>query len=283
MNLQLRKFDMSQIRGDEVIVLIGKRRTGKSVLIRDILYHKRDIPVGAVINPTEIANRNYSEIVPPIFVHDEYSPPILEKLIKRQRRLKQMVQRGQTDIDLRTYLIMDDCLYDNSWTKDTNIRNVFMNGRHYKILFLLAMQYALGVPPNLRTNIDYIFIFREAILSNRRRLFEQYAGMFPTFEVFCTVMDQCTQNFECLVINNNASSDRIEDQVYWYKADQHPGFRVGPETVWRYSEQNYQEDEPEQDETAFNGDAFQRRKIPTLNVRKVAAGGSGSAGSAGSV
>ena len=34
---------------------------------------------------------------------------------------------------------------------------VFMNGRHYKCYFF---NYAicLGVPPNLRTNVDYVFI-----------------------------------------------------------------------------------------------------------------------------
>ena len=38
----------------------------------------------------------------------------------------------------------------------------------YKLLFLLTMQYALGVPPNLRTNIDYVFILRENYVSNRK-------------------------------------------------------------------------------------------------------------------
>ena len=56
--------------------------------------------------------------------------------------------------DPRAFLILDDCLYDNTWAKDKNMRYVFMNGRHYKLLFLLTMQYALGIPPNLRTNID---------------------------------------------------------------------------------------------------------------------------------
>ena len=40
-----------------------------------------------------------------------------------------------------------------------------------------------------------------------------------TFEMFCQVMDQCTENFECLVVNNNAKSNKLEDQVFWYKAD----------------------------------------------------------------
>ena len=39
MNLELKKFDMTQIKDDKVVVLIGKRDTGKSFLCRDILYH----------------------------------------------------------------------------------------------------------------------------------------------------------------------------------------------------------------------------------------------------
>ena len=78
------------------------------------------------------------------------------------------------------------------------------------MLFIITMQYSLGIPPSLRTNVDYIFILRENIVSNRKRLYEQYAGMFPTFESFAQIMDQCTENYECLVINNNAKSNIIK-------------------------------------------------------------------------
>ena len=94
-----------------------------------------------------------------------------------------------------------------------------MNGRHFKIMFIITMQYALGIPPNLRTNINYVFNLREHIIQNRKRLYDGYAGMFPTFEIFCQVMDQCTENFECLVVNNNAKSNKIEDQVFWNHHD----------------------------------------------------------------
>ena len=53
MNLELRKFDISEIKDDKVVVLIGKRDTGKSFLCRDILYHHAGIPVGQVISGTE--------------------------------------------------------------------------------------------------------------------------------------------------------------------------------------------------------------------------------------
>ena len=139
-----------------------------------------------------------------------------------------------------------------------------MNGRHFKLLFVITMQYALGIPPNLRTNIDYVFILRENIVQNRRRLYDSYAGMFPTFEVFCQVMDQCTENFECLVINNNAKSNKIEDQVFWYKAETHPPFQMGAAVFWEHHSNHYN-DQYEQD-----GDDTQQvtQKGPIVNVKK---------------
>ena len=62
--------------------------------------------------------------------------------------------------------------------------------------------------------------------------------MFPTFEVFCAVMDQCTENYECLVINNNAKSNKLTDQVFWYKADNHDDFRLCSHDHWQYSASN---------------------------------------------
>ena len=147
-----------------------------------------------------------------------------------------------------SFLILDDCLYDSSWAKDKNIKTCFMNGRHWHILFIITMQFPLGIPPNLRTNIDYIFILRENIVSNRKRIYEHYAGMFPTFEMFCQVMDQCTENYECLVINNNAKSNQLADQVFWYKADKHPDFRIGAKAFWDYSDKNYQKNKTNTEE-----------------------------------
>ena len=236
--IQLKKFNMKDITHDKVVVLIGKRDTGKSFLCKDLLYHHQTIPVGQVISGTEAANSFYGEIVPKLFIHDEFKPEIIANILKRQKSMVENM-RSNPNIDPRAFLILDDCLYDNSWIKDKNVRSVFMNGRHYKLLFILTMQFALGIPPNLRTNIDYVFILRENYVSNRKRIYEHYAGMFPTFEMFCQVMDQCTENYECLVINNNSKSNKLQDQVFWYKADARPSFKIGSPNFWKFSEENY--------------------------------------------
>lgn len=252
MEIQLRKFDMSEIKDDKVVVLIGKRDTGKSFLCKDILFHHRDIPVGQVISGTEGANQFYSKMVPKLFIHGEFNTQIVQNILKRQKMLIDKINQGQGNIDPRSFLILDDCLYDNSWAKDKFMRSVFMNGRHYKLLFMLTMQFALGIPPNLRTNIDYVFILRENYVSNRKRLYEHYAGMFPSFEMFCQIMDQCTENYECLVINNNAKSNKLTDQVFWYKAEPHDDFRICSQQAWDFSDKNCSNEEvPEYENNSY--------------------------------
>tara|TARA_Y100000748_G_scaffold302493_1_gene304843 strand:+ start:25 stop:861 length:837 start_codon:yes stop_codon:yes gene_type:complete len=273
MKLQLKKFDMSSIAPDKVVVMIGKRNTGKSFLVKDLLWYHRQIPVGTVISATESANCFYGNMVPPIFIHNEYNEDIIQRVLTRQERLIHKKRHGGHNaalINPSAYLILDDCLYDNSWTRSKHIRSLFMNGRHFKMFFIITMQYALGIPPNLRTNIDYVFILRENIVQNRKRLYECYAGMFPNFEVFCQIMDQCTENYECLVINNNAQSNRIDEQVFWYKATSHPPFRLGKPEVWNYSNRNYNgEGGGSESDRQWDPAAFKTKSSkPTINVHK---------------
>ena len=63
MNLQLRKFKPESITDDRVCVFIGKRNTGKSTLVKDIMYHKKHLPAGIVLSGTEEGNHFYSEVI----------------------------------------------------------------------------------------------------------------------------------------------------------------------------------------------------------------------------
>jgi hypothetical protein len=276
MTLELKRFDMKSIsfRPNEskgpVIVLIGRRDTGKSFLVRDLLYYQQEIPIGTVISGTEEGNGFYGKMVPKLFIHNEYNTAIIENILKRQRNVlkqikKEMETYKRSTIDPRTFVILDDCLYDNTWSRDKMMRLLFMNGRHWKVMLIITMQYPLGVPPTLRTNIDYVFILREPYIANRKRIYENYAGMFPTFESFCQVMDQCTENYECLVINNNSKSNQLHDQVFWYKADNHNDFKLGSKEFWDLSKGYGSDDEEEKYDP---NNVKKRGQGPKINVKK---------------
>mgnify|MGYP000147164663 CR=1 FL=1 len=46
---------------------------------------------------------------------------------------------------------------------------------------------------------------------------------------------------DIIVINNNSKSNRLQDQVFWYKAEGHAEFKIGGPEFWRFSEENYTE------------------------------------------
>ena len=247
MNFVIRKFNIETIRDrcemdsrkSPMIVVIGKKDTGKSFLVRDILYNvQNEFPIGTVISGTEVANEFFQHMVPSKLIHDKYKPDIVMNTIKRQLSVKTSRNQdknrggGNSHIDPRAFLILDDCLYDSSWIAQESTRYVFMNGRHIDLMTIITMQYPLGITPNLRTNVDFIFILRETMINNRKRIYDNYAGMFPTFEMFCQFMDQCTEDYNCLVICNGVSSNKLEDQVFWYKAADHPPFKLCDDSLW---------------------------------------------------
>jgi hypothetical protein len=276
MTLELKKFDMKRItflkeeNKGPVVVLIGRRDTGKSILVRDLLFHHRDIPIGTVISGTEAGNGFYSAHVPKLFIHDEYSTGIIENILKRQKTVikevnKQLQVHKICKIDPRAFVILDDCLYDATWSRDKMMRLLFMNGRHWKVFLIITMQYPLGIPPTLRTNIDDVFILREPYIANRKRIYENYAGMFPTFESFCQVMDQCTENYECLVIDNNVKSNKLSEQIFWYKAnlDIRNDFKLGSKEFWEMSKSIADEEE----DPPYNPEQY-RKTAQKINVKK---------------
>lgn len=276
MNFSLRKFDMKRIPQDAVCIFLGKRRTGKSTLVRDLLYYHQDMPVGTVISATEECNKFFSRIIPPLFIHYDYSPLILDKFCKLQRLKQQKIQEEKerfgdnhkSQIDPRAFMILDDCGYAaDDWTRDKNVRFLFMNGRHIGVFFLITMQYPLGINPSLRTNVDFVFILREPNVNNRKRIFENYATAFPNFEFFCQVMDQCTQDYECLVIDNTTQSNKLEDCIFWYKADVHPDFRIGSPKMWQYNASNYK-DKDEEQINQYDPAASRRLKGPSIQIVK---------------
>jgi len=243
-----------------MIVLIGKKDTGKSFLVKDILANTRScFPVGTVISGTEVANPFFQDMVPSKLIHDKYKPEIVMNAIKRQLTVKQQRNHerkghgGSTNVDPRAFLILDDCLYDKSWINEESTRYIFMNGRHIDMVTMITMQYPLGVPPNLRTNIDFVFILRENNITNRKRIYDNYAGMFPTFDMFCQFMDQCTENYECLVIANGVQSNKLDDQVFWYRASEHPPFHMCDESLWTNNQPF--------SSTMLSGDEFDPSKI----------------------
>jgi hypothetical protein len=243
--LSLRKFKIKSILPDATILCLGRRRSGKSWLVRDIFYHHKDIPSGIVFSGTEEASPFFGDFIPDCFIHSEYDPELVDSIMTRQKKkIRESKAKGLSDTGKHPsnnlFIVLDDMLHDaQNWKKDKTIKSIFFNGRHFNFLFILTMQYAQGIPPELRSNIDYIFIFNEPSIANRKKIYDAYGGCIPSFDHFCNILDACTNNHECLVIKTSGNTADLREQVFWYKAEPHSNFRAGHPKFWKYHSYNY--------------------------------------------
>ncbi|ULY68517.1 putative VV A32-like packaging ATPase [Chlorella virus XW01] len=242
--LKIKRFDLKKMAENCTIAMIAKRASGKSYLTREILYHKRDLPAAIAISRTEKLNTFYGEFIPDIYIYNEFDTSILSKIIARQAKMnednRKRLENGKKPKDDRLMIIMDDCMSSKgTWVKDQNILELFFNGRHHHLSFILTMQFALGIPPEMRSNFDYIFLLAEDFKSNRKRLYEHYAGMFPSLESFEKVFSDITQNYGVMVIDNRVHSTDITEKVFWYKAKETPKFTLGSKKYIKYHKKKY--------------------------------------------
>ena len=80
-------------------------------------------------------------------VYQDYHVEVLERMMAAQRQRGQ--DKGASSLH-NLFMVLDDCMYDKAVIRGKAIRDLFMNGRHYKITFLAAVQYLMDLPPALR-------------------------------------------------------------------------------------------------------------------------------------
>jgi len=265
--LQIKEFDISTMKDDAVVLLIGKRGTGKSTMLRNIMYHMRNkLDVGIAMCPTEDEtddNDGLHTFMPSCMIYNEYKGNVVSKMLKYQKRYAK--RYGKQNLK-RMFIIMDDCMYDKNVMKGHEIRDIHMNGRHRKIFFINAVQYLMDIGPDLRTNIDYVFALKENIISNREKLHKYFLGMFESYSEFSNTMDTLTDGFSALVLNNRVRSTNTEDCVFWYEAnpEEDKNFTLCNPVYWKM-ESNYKRLEVDSDDDL---DETQRLSRTSTNPKK---------------
>jgi len=265
--LRIRKWDPSTIKDDRIIMFIGPRGTGKSVMQMDIMKHMANrVDFGVGMTPTMDTIREWQEHMPASWIYDHFDQDKLEDLVNVQRR---MLRDGKTPKHL--FILLDDTLYDKKCLKSVAMRDVFLNGRHLHLHMSCAVQYLMDLPPDLRTNIDYVICMTDKILANKIKLHKYFFGMFEKLSDFIKVFDKCTANHSAIVLDNTSRSGQISDCVFWYRAElSHGPFRMGAPAFWRLSERHSKSVEERErearyrDEQARESELSRRRKGPLM-------------------
>eukprot|EP00741_Cyanophora_paradoxa_P016746 tig00020936_g16174.t1 len=210
---ELKWFDVNTVKPDATVVCVGKRRTGKSFFLRDLMFNlSGTFPGGIVISQTDRLNGRQQAIM--------------------QHNKSEDVLAGKEDpVDPRFFVLLDDVISDSRLRYDEALNELFVAGRHYKIMTLITTQYAKGINPVLRSNTDLAVIFKCSQAMQREALAKEWGDIISQ-RAFYYLLDKYTQDNHCLIIDSSNNSTNPLDVLYVYKAEEPPPFRIGSKEYW---------------------------------------------------
>ena len=214
------------------------RNTGKTFLIRSLLYAKKHVyPIGLAFSGSEDTNHTFSKFIPSTFIYNKYDEEKIKDFINRQKLAAKHLQNPWA------VMIIDDCADDPKIFNKPLQNFLYKNGRHYYFTYILSLQYAMDIRPQIRTLIDGIFILRETIGLNREKLYKNYASIIPTYKIFCAIMDQLTHDYHAIYIHNATTSNDWRKCVFYWKAKAPPeGWKLGCPEFWEFHNSRYNPD-----------------------------------------
>jgi hypothetical protein len=246
----VKKFDVNALlRRAFCAVICAKRASGKSYLLKDLVFHlhNTNYPRLCVYSGTDGASGFYADFIPGIFIHSPFTTESFSQIWQTQKQLIMREKLGQLDpgTDTRLCVIMDDCGFERKTLSHPALKELFFNGRHFNVSLILTVQYAVDLPPALRSNVDFGFFFQDSVKMNRDRIYKSFCGFLPNLHTFECVFSSCTGNYECLCVDNSTTSNNLQDLLFVYKAKGHDGFKFGSASLWRYHEKVFVSEEEE--------------------------------------
>ena len=185
--LTLKRFDPSCLETTDRILILGRRRAGKTSLLEDLLRNM-SVPLEHVIDVDENGQGNLQER--------------LESASKDKDNEKMMV------------------LFPPTSDRTFGAALEGLNYGGFKVGIIKECTHPLGLPPCLRDLFDYTFIFPDSSREHLRKTWENYADAVPTFSGFRTLVESLGR-FQCIVIDRKKpGAIPWNERVYYYEASQ---------------------------------------------------------------
>lgn len=198
-----------QIGTDWTIVVLGKRRSGKTVFIKSLCgnYLRPFFPRVYVFTKSFYSGE-YAEFVPEAHIYPGLTPDevdkksgkglkeggitVLAKIFQMQKKLKEACKAGKFHGNMNCLIIIDDCLSDG-FRYQKLIDEVFFEGRHMNICFIVTSQDFKGVNPACTGNADMCTQFRCRSERDKEAVRTKFCDFFKNDEEFEALTGQALQ------------------------------------------------------------------------------------------
>lgn len=238
---EVKQFDISELQ--EVknfsMGLFGKRRTGKTVLLKYILskiYKFYD--ECHIFSGTSRVQQEIYGFTDPEYVYDGYDEAKLDDIINdSQTKIKQLLRDKPSKVSESDFkknqvpyklIILDDVISDKTLRYSKLLNDIFILGRHLNIAVIFLSQTVTGIPKSMRANLDLAGAFHLNNIKDSSFFIEQYFSDNGT-KFGRELMNRVTQkNYNCIMVKNYVTSQDIYDRVFQITAEvDTPVFKIG--------------------------------------------------------
>lgn len=175
-----------------VNLIIGKKGVGKSKLMEDLysyIHHKIDeFYVLTQLNEDSypMTDRNHISC-------DFNELEILINKCKNKPKLNKVLLIDEMDMEILG--------------KNINFQHLMMNSRPLGVTIFIISQYLPYFKPNIRVNIDKLFVMRNVIFETNPKRFELYIG--NQLHIFSNMYKQLV-DYDCLLIDNGKNNEILK-------------------------------------------------------------------------
>ena len=160
--------------------------------------------MGVVFSATNF-NTKQLDIVDKKYQFDSVKDSVLEQIIKIQE-----VNKSKSKNKIGCFIIFDDVLGSVNFNSDVLTR-LFSTCRHNNISIFLATQYLKSVPPLIRQNSDYVFLFQIKNLNTLRDFYDEWGSNFETFDEFKIYFKKSVNGYSCLLVDQKDNNKKDMD------------------------------------------------------------------------
>lgn len=210
-------FDILEPRSQDsngaIYLFIGKSGSGKTTVMKSFAKAKSHfIPVAVAVSETEELNHSFAEIMPELFIYSRLDDNLISRIFDRQILSKSKLPNSYA------LFMADDCMNAKTNFNSKNQIKLFKTSRHAKLLCLISCQHYVDLKPSLRDQCAGVFLFKCDNENGLITLYNSYASLIPSFDIFKEIMSAWTNDHCCIFINLRDTTSDWRDRVFWYQS-----------------------------------------------------------------
>lgn len=257
--IELEPFDHDKVSLDSMVIVVGKRRYGKTVWAEWLLSHMNEFfPRGGFVFTNTKHNYFWQKHFPENRVYGGVYPELIAQILADQKALYQSILLGaEVDISPFICIVLDDVITSKEIRFSPLIQELAWAGRHYFIFCIICTQDIKGLPPGFRGNADLIAVTYQTQERTMETLQADFADMFDNKYMFSNMIKKFTPDHGMLIIDQTTAKFDMNEIFYTDKADdpttetvlktmsfgpitvKGPVFKIGSDDFWASSQNSW--------------------------------------------